>query len=119
MSSDKARSAMRAEKVQLLSLAVLMHKIYEAEKEGNYTARNSLVFKSLIKAQEIGYQAGIRIDPSEPEWPVVFIELPTGQVSWHIPQHTQSWDGHNKEEKYERCNKFISLELDSLQAVPR
>lgn len=58
-------------------------------------------------------------DPSEPAWPVVFIELPTGQLSWHVSPddvdlfaHVDTygkdtpgrpeWDGHSTEEKYGR-----------------
>jgi len=56
-----------------------------------------------------------RADPDAPDWPVIFIDLPTGQVSWHIGpddldlfQHvtvgTGTWDGHNTEEKYARLD---------------
>jgi hypothetical protein len=51
----------------------------------------------------------------DPEWEnVVFIDLPTGQASWHINtdemgvfEHLSfipgdSWDGHSTEEKYKR-----------------
>lgn len=55
-------------------------------------------------------------DEAEPEWKsVVYIMLPTGQVSWHIAEHDvwhfthlpfyeglNTWDGHNTEEKYRR-----------------
>lgn len=57
---------------------------------------------------------------------VVYIELPTGQVSWHIhdselpwfgflprqnePGHP-SWDGHTTEEKYARCLAYCHLKL--------
>ncbi len=59
----------------------------------------------------IGYH-----DPSEPDWAVVIIDLPTGQVSWHVsPQdmdlftrvprtEISMWDGHNTEEKYARLD---------------
>lgn len=62
-------------------------------------------------------------DPSEPDWPVVFVDLPTGQASWHISPGDISvfddvrsrnagdpdapiWDGHSTLEKYERIAKF-------------
>lgn len=64
------------------------------------------------------------VDDQEPGWnQAVYIDLPTGQVSWHIPdQEVQElfghlpvdgstpWDGHSIEEKYER--------LDALEVSP-
>jgi len=56
----------------------------------------------------------------EDEWKnVVFIDLPTGQVSWHIhkdelvyfpglPTYKGVWDGHTVEEKYDRVKKYLS-----------
>ena len=76
------------------------------ENDTNYDIRYGLVLKALYLANELGYESGIRIDPSEPDWPVVYIELPTGQVSWHMPCHKYEWDGHSTEEKYERIRSF-------------
>jgi uncharacterized protein (DUF433 family) len=57
-------------------------------------------------------------DPAAPEWPVVYVDTPRGQCSWHLSQddldlfgHVEQvpaddprarWDGHSTEEKYER-----------------
>lgn len=55
-------------------------------------------------------------DPELPGWPVLYIESPKGQLSWHIHPEDQNifeglkvttvddypWDGHNTEEKYLR-----------------
>ena len=50
-------------------------------------------------------------DPDEPDWPVLYVLTPEGQLSWHISpddldlfQHLQTrerfqWDGHSTEEK--------------------
>ena len=59
-------------------------------------------------------------DPNwEDDWRnVVFIQLPTGQLSWHIhdselpwfaglPREGQAWDGHTTEEKYQRLLQFV------------
>lgn len=60
-------------------------------------------------------------DASAPDWPVLFVKLPTGQVSWHISpddrdlfDHVRrtvagmpdapAWDGHDTEEKYARLD---------------
>ncbi|MEA4926828.1 MAG: hypothetical protein VB084_16165 [Syntrophomonadaceae bacterium] len=77
------------------------------DNDTNYDARYKLVFQAVCVALENGLQAGVRMDESEPEWPVLYIELPTGQVSWHMPQHIKAWDGHDTEEKYRRINEFI------------
>lgn len=68
----------------------------------DYEARYGLVLQALHLAYEVGFEAGIRIDKNEPEWPVVYIELPTGQVSWHMPQHKNEWDEHTTIQKYNR-----------------
>lgn len=72
-----------------------------------YFARNLMIYKALAIASENGIPAGIRVDPKEPEWPVVFFELPTGQISWHVNQFEKEWDGHTTSEKYIRLQKFI------------
>ena len=72
----------------------------------DYPARYILVLEALALAVESGYDAGIRIDPVDPTWPVVYIELPTGQVSWHMPEHKLPWDGHTTEDKYARIREF-------------
>lgn len=57
----------------------------------------------------------LNADPKEPDWPVLFIDLPTGQVSWHIapadmdlfrhvPVGNAEWDGHDVVEKYNRLD---------------
>jgi len=72
----------------------------------DYELRNVFVLHAMSRAAELGFDVGIRIDPSEPEWPVVYIELPTGQVSWHLPQHKHEFDGHVTGEKYLRLHRY-------------
>ena len=73
----------------------------------NYDERYHLVIEAVLRAISIGMPAGFRIDPDEPEWPCAYIELPTGQVNWHLPQHPVAWDGHSTEEKYQRIRRFV------------
>lgn len=89
----------------MLELAEVLSEI--KKNDNNYDVRYNLVFEALHLALKKGYNAGVRIDSLEPEWPVVYIELPTGQVSWHIPQHNQQWDGHSTEDKYRRIDHFV------------
>lgn len=67
-------------------------------------------------AQALGCRIGIGTDPSAPQWPVLYVDLPTGQVSWHLsaadrqalaedlPEYPGDWDGHTTEKKYERLS---------------
>ena len=88
-----------------------------AAKNNAYSERNKLVaaltkifeFDSSIEDHEM-----VEGQEWDDEWrKVVYINLPSGQVSWHIHAseepmfaHLQSkgtkWDGHTTEEKYER-----------------
>jgi len=60
-------------------------------------------------------------DASAPDWPVLFVKLPDGQVSWHISPTDRDlfghvrrtiagmpdapvWDGHTTDEKYARLD---------------
>ena len=58
----------------------------------------------------------LNADEDEPDWPILYITLPTGQVSWHIaprdmdlfrhvPLGNAVWDGHDVVEKYERLDR--------------
>lgn len=76
------------------------------QNDANYDRRYGLVFRALSIALQLGYTAGVRIDPKEPDWPVVFIELPTGQVTWHVTPHPVEWDNHTTEEKYQRVRAY-------------
>jgi len=94
---------------------------YEEEhKQTNsaYTERNRLV--ALIASL---YPSGIKktdIPGWDEEWHgCVYIDLPTGQASWHyhdseawmfrhLPRYEGEWDGHTTEEKYDRV---AALEL--------
>jgi len=78
----------------------------------DYELRWFRVMDAMLHARRCGIEAGIRIDPEQPEWPVVFIELPTGQVSWHIAQHGREWDRHTTEEKYGRIRKLLQQERE-------
>lgn len=81
-----------------------------------YTERTNLV--ALLAAI---YPSGWDYaDPACPDWPVVFIDLPTGQASWHISRedwwicaciprrHGAEWDGHTTAQKYQRIRDLIA-----------
>ena len=80
-----------------------------AERDAAYRERARLV--AFLAAC---YESGMLTDSAEPDWPVVYVSTPAGQLSWHIakgdlglfahvPVTTDpAWDGHTTEAKYER-----------------
>lgn len=91
----------------LSQLRKVLKTIRHCDATKNYEWRNKAVYHALALATSLGMPGGIRIDEDEPEWPVVYIELPTGQVSWHVPEHFTAWDGHDGHEKYQRMRAFL------------
>lgn len=89
-------------------LLSFLYVIREHDSKGEYAERNEYILHALSAAKDLGFKAGLWLDAKEPNWPVVYIELPTGQVSWHIPFDENRWDGHSTEEKYRRIEKFFS-----------
>jgi hypothetical protein len=94
--------------------AVLARELAEAReaKDSAYRERNQVV-AALAKLFPSGTKA-TDIPGWDPEWNgCVYIDLPTGQVSWHyhvsdgalfsnLPPYAGDWDGHSTPEKYER-----------------
>lgn len=83
-----------------------------AQKDSAYLERNRLV-AALAQCFPSGIRA-TAIEGWDPEWHgCVFIDLPSGQASWHyhtshaflfegLPPYEKPWDGHSTEEKYAR-----------------
>lgn len=76
------------------------------EAPARYAERNQWVYQAVSAALGLGYRAGIRVDPEQPDWPVAYIDLPTGQVSWHLPAYPGQWDGHDNPTKAERIRAW-------------
>ena len=63
-------------------------------------------------------------DPQEPDWPIVYVTTPRGQLTWHLSpadlnlfKHVPrvdnddlraQWDGHTTEKKYQRLEHLVS-----------
>lgn len=85
---------------------------------GVYTERNQCVALIARMAQALGYTVGKVVGPAafcdaSEEWNLVFVDLPSGQVSWHIhesempffdflPLYEGRYDGYDTQEKYRR-----------------
>lgn len=81
-----------------------------------YRDRNLL---ACAFAQATNAPSGWKPDPESPEeWAIVWIETPTGQVSWHVPremaeslappQRDSEYSGYDREEKNERLANWAS-----------
>ncbi len=98
------------------------------QKNAAYAERNRVVALLARMALALEWRAGGSLHPSadttwEPDWrTIVFIELPTGQVSWHfhdserwmligLPRYEGAWDGHSTAQKYERCAAAVVRDL--------
>ncbi len=73
--------------------------------ETNYEARNTLVYLALGTAAGMGLKVGIRVDDG---WPVICIELPTGEVSWHHKPYEVPFSGYDTAEKYRRIREYVN-----------
>ena len=78
-----------------------------ADAAHDYRIRTCLIYRALALATDAEMVCGFGIDPNEPDWPVAYIELPTGQVSWHMPGYPGAYDLHSTSEKYERIAQFV------------
>lgn len=82
-----------------------------------YAMRNSAVFQAMASANQLGMAVGVKVDPADPVHPVVaYIDLPTGQVSWHLPAYPGEYDGHKTDEKYGRIRDFQRLAVPEVRA---
>ena len=85
--------------------------------EEAYFDRNQLVLAFARLAQAQGWRVGVGTDPGEPDWPVLYVDAPAGQVSWHLPKaeidiatwprYPGQWDGHDVAEKRARLARLI------------
>jgi hypothetical protein len=90
-----------------------------------YAERNACALAFAHMAEAAGWTVGLLKDPEEPDWPVLVVETPRGQVSWHLPAdevpvdrfdvHRVEWDGHTTREKYDRLERlFMSPERTAI-----
>lgn len=82
-----------------------------------YSERNLAAMAFGMAAKELGWRVGWSSDPADPLWPVLVIDTPTGQVSWHIhadeatanfEKYEGDWDGHTTEEKNARLHSYFA-----------
>jgi hypothetical protein len=89
-------------------------------KNNAYRERNTVLALLARMALQMGWKAGVKHDPTQEQgWQnLLFIELPTGQASWHysdedavllvgLPEYDAVWDGHSTPDKYERVREAL------------
>lgn len=85
----------------------------------------------LVAALSKVYPSYLKLHPADEPWDddwrtIVFIELPTGQASWHIHDSEvklfthllwggAEWDGHTTEEKYRRVDALPSEQRSAIR----
>lgn len=101
--------------------------LLEQQKDSAYAERNNLVLL-LAGIYDSWMEKHPESDESwDDDWRnIVFIQLPTGQASWHIHDSEynrfklvikkfktgNSWDGHTTEQKYERVEQAAKTAWD-------
>lgn len=100
----------------------------EARKDAAYLERNQVV-AALAKCFPSG-TAKTAIEGWSEDWHgCVYIDLPTGQASWHfhdshaylfadLPAYKGKWDGHTTEEKYRRVSMLPAQAQQESQWLP-
>lgn len=86
-----------------------------------YFDRNQLALAFARLAQARGWRVGIGVDPAEPDWPVLYVDTPEGQVSWHLkkdevevaawPAYAGKWDEHDVATKRARLARLVAVAL--------
>lgn len=74
--------------------------------------RYVLVWQALSLALATGYDANARLDSDALNRPMVCINLPTGQVSWHIPRNPIRWGRLDTDEKHRFVQEFVATAKD-------
>lgn len=86
-----------------------------------YADRNHVALAFAFMADAQGWNVGYLIDGfGDHDWPVLVVDTPCGQVSWHLPKEMMPplmrryngvWDGHTTAEKNDRLANLIRSTL--------
>jgi len=98
-----------------------MPKFESNSKDEAYYDRNQLALLCAKMAQKLDWK--VKVKDEDSEWPIVLINLPNGQISYHIPREEMIgdfeidvdetfWDGHFLEEKRENIREYLLEDLN-------
>lgn len=128
---ESSAEALKAENLRLTARVAELERV----KNSAYTERNQCVALIATMARLLGWKAGIARHPEEDkswedDWrTLAFIDLPTGQVSWHfhdsecnllsnLPVYRGTWDGHDTPEKYRRVRAALTPPPEPKENTP-
>lgn len=90
-----------------------------ADDKDVYKQRTEIFALAMHLARQLKYEVGARRDKEEPDWPVLCIQLPTGQLAIHakaedvpvmeLPAFKHAYDGHSDEDKSRRIKEYLDL----------
>lgn len=101
----------------------------EKTKDDVYYERNLLAIGFIAAIRDAKDAVGLEVncgwwpdtdDVNEEEWAVVWIDLGTGQVGWHVPEEMipgwlpkkdPEYDGYTTEEKNDRIKKLLRIDM--------
>ena len=98
-------------------------KLMSNSEEEAYYDRNQLAMLCAKMARMLNWR--VRVNTEDVDWPVILIQIPKGQISYHIPREEMrgeygvdwthdEWDGHNLEEKRERIEAYLLEDFEQL-----
>lgn len=119
---QRSLTAVRESLAELAELDARLDHQPEAAGGPEWERRNQLVMRVARAATLLGWPVGAGYDSALPEYPgVIIVDLPTGQVSWHVPdvprrmpEHPSGWDGHTREDKAERIGAYLAAPVAGL-----
>jgi hypothetical protein len=126
-SSKSGVAAIAAESIQLRERA----EHAEAERDKAYRERAALVAYLAANCRSVIMHDA---DPDAPGWSAIFVETPSGQMSWHLAEadldlfrhvpkvlrHFKTpWDGHTTDEKYQRLAELARTVATGIYGQPQ
>lgn len=122
--ADKVRE-LRADRDKLRAEVEERDAAYQSVPTEAYADRNQAALAFAKLAMLRGWRVGLAVDPKEPHWPLLYVDTPMGQVSWHLPkaevvgnwpEYSAVWDGHSVGEKRRR---LTAMTVSNALAHPR
>jgi hypothetical protein len=120
--SDPIESALKGAAKGFLDHTDQVQKL-EDERDKAYQDRNTLAVCLVAIAGDAHGPGSIGwYDHGGDGWAVIYADLPTGQVSWHVPKgmipatfperDPDVYDGHSREEKNQRLLRILRDEVN-------
>jgi hypothetical protein len=123
---DEGWPALEAElkqaRAELAEIRELAHSVADVRRIDALAAERDKAYREradLVAYLAACYPSAILTDAAEPDWPIVYIQTPAGQLSWHVartdigafahvpPTDEATWDGHDTPEKYRRLAELV------------